>query len=79
MRESSITHLQTLTREIGHAIRAHLDRPFALFGHSMGSLVAFELARHLRGELGVEPAHLFVSICRAPQIRGTSPHSTADR
>ncbi len=29
-------------------ILADLEEPFALFGHSMGALVAFELARELR-------------------------------
>ncbi|GAA3211993.1 thioesterase II family protein [Actinocorallia longicatena] len=36
------------------------DRPMALFGHSMGALVAFETARILT-EKGSPPVHLFVS------------------
>ncbi|MFI5606920.1 thioesterase II family protein [Amycolatopsis sp. NPDC051903] len=39
----------------------------ALYGHSMGALLAFELARAL-GAAGREPAHLFVSGRRAPQL-----------
>jgi medium-chain acyl-[acyl-carrier-protein] hydrolase len=42
--------------------------PFALFGHSMGSLVAYELARVLRRTGLPTPAHLFVSGRRAPQM-----------
>ncbi|SEQ77970.1 Surfactin synthase thioesterase subunit [Lentzea xinjiangensis] len=38
------------------------DRPLRLFGHSMGAMIAFEVA------LRAEPAHLFVSGRRAPQI-----------
>jgi pyochelin biosynthesis protein PchC len=38
------------------------DRPLHLFGHSMGAMIAFEVA------LRVEPGHLFVSGRRAPQI-----------
>jgi surfactin synthase thioesterase subunit len=45
-----------------------LDRPFALFGHSMGALVAFELARHLRRLRAPEPVHLFVSAKGAPAL-----------
>jgi medium-chain acyl-[acyl-carrier-protein] hydrolase len=39
--------------------------PVALYGHSMGALVAFELARALRAA-GTPPLHLFVSGRRAP-------------
>lgn len=38
------------------------DRPLHLFGHSMGAMIAFEVA------LRVSPDHLFVSGRRAPQI-----------
>lgn len=47
------------------------DRPFALFGHSMGALVSFELARLLRRQRRVGPAQLFASGCSAPQVRET--------
>ncbi|MCC6557896.1 MAG: SDR family NAD(P)-dependent oxidoreductase [Polyangiaceae bacterium] len=40
--------------------------PFALFGHSIGSNVAFELALALRRELGLEPAHFFAGALYAP-------------
>ena len=43
-----------------------LDRPFALFGHSMGAIVAYEVARVLEHERGRVPAALFVSGRRAP-------------
>ena len=40
--------------------------PFALFGHSMGAVLAFEVAHTVRERTGREPLHLFVSACRAP-------------
>lgn len=43
-----------------------LDKPFALFGHSMGSLVMFELARKLQQDAGATPVCLVVSGCRPP-------------
>ncbi len=43
-----------------------LERPWALFGHSLGGLVAFELARHLSEAHGVEARHLVLSACAAP-------------
>ena len=45
--------------------RAGLD--FALFGHSMGALLAYELARTLTAR-GTPPRQLFVSGHRAPQL-----------
>jgi medium-chain acyl-[acyl-carrier-protein] hydrolase len=46
----------------------YLDRPVAFFGHSLGALVAFELARALRRESLPTPVHVFVSGRRAPQL-----------
>jgi medium-chain acyl-[acyl-carrier-protein] hydrolase len=45
-----------------------IDRPFAIYGHSMGALLAFELARGLRRRYSLLPGHLFVSGYRAPQL-----------
>jgi surfactin synthase thioesterase subunit len=42
------------------ALLADVDRPFALFGHSLGALVAHAVAARLAG-LGAGPAHVFVS------------------
>jgi len=44
------------------------DKPFAFFGHSMGALIAFELARELRRQALPGPRYLFVSAAPAPQL-----------
>ncbi|EFC83525.1 thioesterase II family protein [Parafrankia sp. EUN1f] len=46
--------------------------PLALYGHSMGALVAFELARALTAA-GSPPSHLFVSGRRAPHQASRRP------
>jgi surfactin synthase thioesterase subunit len=55
-----------------HALAAELtgpfDVPFAFFGHSMGALTCFELARTLHGTGRQLPEHLFVSGARAPHV-----------
>jgi surfactin synthase thioesterase subunit len=51
---------------VGELLTA-LNKPFALFGHSMGALLAFEVARELRRRRAPLPDHLFVSGARAPQ------------
>jgi surfactin synthase thioesterase subunit len=55
------------------ALNPWLDRPFAIFGHSMGALLAFEWARRLEGERGIQPLHVFVSGRRAPDRPHTGP------
>ncbi|GII89221.1 oleoyl-ACP hydrolase [Sphaerisporangium siamense] len=52
---------------ITEAMGPLLDRPAALFGHSMGALLAYEVTRALR-DLGTPPVHLFVSGRRAPHL-----------
>ena len=48
------------------AVEAATDLPYALFGHSMGALVAFELTLALEADDGVPPSLLFVSSRRPP-------------
>ena len=43
--EAPFTRMAPLVDALATAIEPHLDRPFAFFGHSMGAVVAFELAR----------------------------------
>jgi medium-chain acyl-[acyl-carrier-protein] hydrolase len=66
--ETPFTQLSPLVQALAQALVPLLDKPFAFFGHSLGALVSFELARQLRRQSGVLPAHLFVSADRAPQI-----------
>jgi surfactin synthase thioesterase subunit len=67
--ERPIDSMDLLISALGEAIAPHLDKPFALLGHSMGAAVAFELARALRQSGKPAPAGLFVSAARAPQLR----------
>lgn len=71
--ESPFTRLSPLVQAIAQALLPHLDKPFAFFGHSMGGLVSFELARLLRREYDISPVHLFVSGRRAPQVPNPNP------
>jgi medium-chain acyl-[acyl-carrier-protein] hydrolase len=45
-----------------------LDLPFAFFGHSLGGVLGFEVARQLHERGLPEPTRLFVSACPAPQL-----------
>jgi medium-chain acyl-[acyl-carrier-protein] hydrolase len=58
---------------LAHILRPYLSLPWAFFGHSMGALISFELARQLRRQYGLEPVALFVSGYRAPQLAPAEP------
>jgi medium-chain acyl-[acyl-carrier-protein] hydrolase len=66
--ETPFTQLSPLVQAVAQALVPLLDKPFAFFGHSLGALVGFELARQLHRQSGVQPVRLFVSADRAPQI-----------
>ncbi len=66
--EPPLTRLGTLVQTLVPLLRAELETPFALFGHSLGALICFELARELRKQNLPSPIQLLVSGCRAPQI-----------
>jgi medium-chain acyl-[acyl-carrier-protein] hydrolase len=68
IREPALTRVNAVAEAAASALLPHLDAPFALFGHSMGAFIAFELARLLRRRNGPRPVRLFVSGCRAPHI-----------
>ena len=76
-REEPFSELLPLAEVLADALLSHLDKPYALFGHSIGAIIAFELARVLRRKGGPLPLYLFVSGCRAPQFTFTR-HRTYD-
>jgi len=67
------TTIEALVSAIAPILLPYLDKPFAFFGHSMGGLLSFELARYLREQYGKIPFGLFVSASRAPQIPSPKP------
>jgi medium-chain acyl-[acyl-carrier-protein] hydrolase len=68
MREKPYTQMAPLVQDLANVLAPYLDRPFAFFGHSLGALIAFEMARYLRREKMAQPLHLFASGHRAPQL-----------
>jgi medium-chain acyl-[acyl-carrier-protein] hydrolase len=75
LNEPAFTRWEPLVEALAAALSPHFDRPFAFFGHSMGALLAFELARLLqqRGQSG--PQRLFASGSPAPHLRSDEPHT----
>ncbi|HEY7389820.1 MAG TPA: alpha/beta fold hydrolase [Bryobacteraceae bacterium] len=65
--EPNFTCLRPLVEALAENLSPLADVPFAFFGHSLGALIAFELAREMRRHAR-RPFHLFVSGLRAPQM-----------
>ncbi|MBM4088663.1 MAG: thioesterase [Planctomycetes bacterium] len=72
-REPPYTRLLDLVADLTAELEPLLAPPFALFGHSLGALVAFEVARHLRRQGSTLPQHLFLSGRAAPHLRSDEP------
>jgi len=68
IRERPVTRLAALVDQAAAGLASLLDRPYCFFGHSMGALVAYELARRIVRDGGAGPRHLFVSGHRAPHL-----------
>lgn len=66
--ETPISSMRPLVEELATTIQPLLDRTYAIFGHSMGARIAYELTRELRRRGAPVPAILFVSGCKAPHI-----------
>lgn len=67
--EPPLHRMEEIVEDLVCAIEPCLDAPMAFFGHSLGALVAFELARALRRRKLRLPDCLIVSAARAPQFR----------
>ncbi len=68
VRETAHKRVEDVLDPVCAALRGLTDRPYVLFGHSMGSILAYEVARRLEAEPGRRPSCLFVSGRRAPQL-----------
>ncbi|WP_422770139.1 thioesterase II family protein [Plantactinospora sp. WMMC1484] len=67
--EPVIDDMTVLVDEVVAAVNRELAGPVAFFGHSMGAVVAFEVARRLRGGAPVAVRRLFASAGPAPSAR----------
>jgi medium-chain acyl-[acyl-carrier-protein] hydrolase len=73
MAEPPMVSMEALLEQLTSAIPPLFDRPFDFFGHSMGTVAAFELTRRLR-QLGAPlPSRLFLSGRRAPHVGEPNP------
>ncbi|TDT28132.1 medium-chain acyl-[acyl-carrier-protein] hydrolase [Streptomyces sp. BK208] len=80
LRETPYDRMAPLAEAVADALTEHrLAHDYALFGHSMGALLAYEVACVLRRRGLEPPRHLFVSGSRAPHLYGDrADHTLSD-
>lgn len=80
-REPPLRDARELAAALLPAVEVLAGRPIVLFGHSLGAIAAFELAREMRRAGLPPPAHLYVSGRQAPHVglRGRATWNLTDR
>lgn len=78
MRETPLRTIEEIVDTAYEEFAPYCDTPTALFGHSMGAIIAYELAQRLSSE-GHPPVHVFLS-ARAKERREDQPvlHKMSD-
>ncbi|MFK4066958.1 thioesterase II family protein [Streptomyces sp. NPDC029674] len=77
-REPAHTRCEPLALDTAARLQSFADLPLILFGHSMGALVAFEVAVELERTYGIRPAHLIVSGAPAPSVPSRTTEMRSD-
>jgi surfactin synthase thioesterase subunit len=66
--EEPFNDLDSLIEKMAEVIDPLLDKPFAVYAHSMGAGIAYELLRYLRAKKNIVPEHFFIGAWVAPQL-----------
>jgi pyochelin biosynthesis protein PchC len=64
--DSCVDDMDTMADAVAAAVAPLLDRPVALFGHSLGAVIGYEVARRLQDRAAGAPVRLFASGRAAP-------------
>lgn len=66
--EAPMDSVPVLVEELADAMLPYLDRSFAIYGHSMGGLLAYELTKHLEQQYAEVPVKLIIGAWPAASL-----------
>lgn len=69
MHESLLFNISQMANDLYHKIKDDLWQPYAFFGHSMGTVLAYQVIRIILSDNQPPPVHLFVSSHRGPSVK----------
>lgn len=73
MSEFALASIDAMVAQVAEAITLEVEPPYALFGHSMGGIIAYELAREVARRGETPPIGVIVSAVNAPHVRDRRP------
>ena len=68
LKDEPYDRVRPLVEELATVLKGLFETPFAFFGHSLGAIISFELARELRRRGLAAPERLFLSGNRATHL-----------
>jgi surfactin synthase thioesterase subunit len=71
--ERLIYNADELVDKLFHQIKSYLFDPYAIYGHSMGSLIGYLITKRIIKENLPQPLHLFFSGAKAPHMLQYEP------
>jgi surfactin synthase thioesterase subunit len=66
--EPLLTDIHEMVEDVLIQIRPELDKPYAIYGHSLGAKLGYLLTKRIINGNLPEPLHLFLSGCEGPSI-----------
>lgn len=61
------TDFNELVEQLALEVNKRINKVFAFFGHSLGAIIAYEVAKKIKNDNNISPLCLFLSGCPAPQ------------
>ncbi len=69
IRQALLTDIHLMVDDLFAQMQPHLNKPYAIYGHSMGTFLGYLLTKRIvEANVYNKPLHLFFTGCRAPSV-----------